>query len=232
MLKSIKDKINLLPYVVILILNITVMVIFVSNVLLNENYNSVINLHYLLLICLIALLVFIPRILIIGKLTILDRYFVKTKNDWLFLLFICFVLAILITTWIINFFSIEYFLDFFSQDPQNSPIRWFDILNNNFHLLTFYTSIFVLVNLPVVYIYYKFRNYQLKNNLKVNEENFKAILLIVAFIEIFIFLFLFVSDPMIYFWQNLLNLEVFKKILSFIFSGSLIYFNLSFLLRK
>jgi len=221
-----KDQLLLLPGVVILMFNIAVLVVFISH-FLNEDYSGRINTYYLLLICVVAALIFLLRILIIGKSTILDKYITRTKDDWIFILFISFVVATLITTWAIRYFSISLFIDFFSQNSTNSPLRWFDLLNNNFYRLAFYGMAFVLVNYPFIYFFNK-----LKNNQKIKDDSIKAISITLGILGIFIFIALFISDPMIYFWDKIIKINIIKKLLSFIFGSSLLIYNLFFLFKK
>jgi len=228
---TLRNKILLLPYVVILMFDIAVIIVF-GNSLLEGSYNGSIKLYYLLSIFVVALVVCGLRVLVVGKTTILDRYLKRTKNDWVFILFISFIVAILIATWAIKYFSISPFYISFVQDLYNSPLKWFDLLNNNYHKLAFYGLIFVIINSIILFLFYKTKNYLEKKNLKIKDENLKSILLVIMGLGIFLFLILFISDPMIYFWDKFLNIKIIKQILSFIFSGSLIYFNVYFLIKR
>lgn len=230
---KLKDKILLLPYVVILMFNIAVITIFGSS-FLEGNYdtNGNINFYYLLFVCLVSLIILGLRILIVGKTTILDQYFKREKGDWLFIGFISFVVAILATTWAIKFFSISPFIIAFATDPGHSPLKWLDILNNNYHQLAFYALVFVLINAITLFVAYEVKKGLEESGLKIGDESIKTFLLIVMTLEIFLFLILFASDPMIFFWNKFLNLVPVKQILSYLFSGSLIFFNAFFLLKR
>lgn len=228
---KLKDKILLLPYVVILMFDIAVLVILGMHFLNLTNIESA-NLYYFLLIIVLAIIIFVLRLLIIGKSTILDKYLTRTKGDSVFIFFVSVIVSILATTWAIKYFSINFFVNSLSLDLRFSPLKWLDFLNSNFHRIAFYALIFVLLNSLILYLFYNLKDYMEQKGLEVNDEQLKQILLGVMIFNIFVFLILFVSDPMIYFWDNFLKQKLIKQLLSFIFSGSLIYFNLYFLLKR
>lgn len=207
------------------------MVVF-GNFFLESSCDGNIKLYYLLLIVAVAFILCGFRILLLNKTTILDQYLKRTKHDWLFILFISFVVSILLTTWCIKYFSIEPFYNSFVKDIHNSPLKWFDLLNNNYYKLAFYGLIFVLINSIILFLFYKAKNYLDIKQLKIDDKSFNMVLLTTMSLGVFLFLILFISDPMIYFWDRILNIKIIKQVLSFIFSGSLVYFNVYFLLKK
>lgn len=228
---NLKDKILILPYVVILMFDIAVVVTF-GNSLLEGVYDNNIKSYYLLLTSLVALVICGLRILIIGRTTMIDKYLIRKKIDWLFILFISFVVAIIATTGTIKYFSINPFFDSFNNDPNYSPLKWFDLLNNNYHRLSFYALIYFSMYAVVFLALFKGRDFLEKHHLSIDQESFKMLLFGALLTVLMLFSFLFIADPMIFFWDKFINTKIIKQILSFIFSGSLIYFNIYFLLKK
>ncbi len=222
---TLKQKIFFIPWVVVMMFDIGIIVVFISY-FLDTNQP---NLYYFLLVCLIAFILTRLRLFFFGQKTVLHKYyFAASKDDWLFIGFISSAMAILITTYLVKYWELSIFQSLFLTDLKTSPIIMLDILNNNYHLLSFYLIIFIFINLPLVFIYEAVKNRYGSSY----DQSLKTFLIILAMLLIFIFLYFFISEPAASFWKGVVNLSLVKNFLAYIFSGSLLYFNLYFLLKR
>ena len=217
-----KDKLFLLPYFIIFFIDLTVIVFFIAY--LFSGVFQWTKLLYVFLILTTTTIIYFLRIGVIGTKTVLDR-FSPDKNFGKGLTAVTsLVMSILIVTFLIAKTRWSIFINDF-QKLDFDPLKWFEFLNNNYQQIVLYASLVVVISIILMVPIILFSKF-------LSKESEEGLIKIMTTIGMAIIFLLFTSNNVLIFWRSIFDIKIIQQILTYLFSGSLIYFNLFFLLKR
>lgn len=214
-----KDKIFVFPFFVVFFIDLTVLVFFAAYLASGEFQWT--KILYLFLVTFISIAIYFLRTGLIGKNTVLDKF----TNDEYFgrglIGFVSLVLGTLMITLLIVKTELGIFINDF-QKLDFEPLKWFEFLNSNYQQIILYTFLLVVICYIVLSL--------IALTSRFVEE--RAVIKIAITFGIIIIFILFTSKNLLNIWHLVFDIKIVQQVLTYLFSGSLIYFNLFFLLKR
>lgn len=219
---NIKDKIFIFPFFVVFFINLTVLVFFATYLASGQfQWTKVL---YLFIILLMTIMIYYLRIITIGNNTVLDKFTTDQYFGRGLVGFVSLVLSTLITTFLIIKTKWNIFINDF-QKLDFEPLKWFEFLNHNYQQIVSYTSLVVIISVILMVPVMIFSRH-------LSKESKEGLIKVLAMTGMMIIFLLFTSENFLNFWRSIFEIKIIRLALTYLFSGSLIYFNLFFLLKK
>ena len=204
-------------------INFAVLMFFTGYLVVNGEFQWT-KVLYLLMVLFIGAVLYLLRIIFIGNNTVLDQFSASPYFGRGLIGFASVAMGVLITTLLILKTRWSIFINDFER-LYFDPTKWFEFLNNNYQQIVLYTTIIITISGMLVAVVFLLSKYLPKRA----EE---ALVKVATLVGIFIIFVLFNSQKLLNIWYSIFEIKIIQQTITYLFSGSLLYFNLFFLFKK